>query len=629
MVFMLSLVLPTMTMPENRTHHAVPDYSQVERKDIPDEYTWRTEDIYPSVEEWKKEKARVHEMMEKVEKMASDWTSSPGKMLALLELTNKIRLDGERLFYYTFFQNDTDMTNHLFQQMKGDIQGFYVQIDARLSFMKTDILKLGKETFDRYVQTEPGLKTYTFPVEKILRGKAHVLPPGQEKIYSLSGLFSNAPQKIFEIINNVEIPKPEVQLPDGTKIVVDFANYSRYKEDKNRATRALVMKAFLENRKKFENTFAALLDAGVKQHLFNARTHKFDDCLEASLYEDNIDPAVYHKLIQLVRGNLEPLHRYIKLKQEMLGLDETRYEDMYASAVKSVDKTYTFEEARRIILKMMKVLGKEYTTALSKAFTGGWIDRYPHKSKSSLVYSADLYGVHPYVKLNYNGTYSDFSTLAHELGHAMHSYLSANEQHFATFQYPPFLAEIAATFNESILLNYLLEHEKDDRFKLFILDSYLRQMRSAVYVQTLLAEFELAIHRRVEAGKTLTAKWLNEKYLELARFYYGHDKGIINVEDYVRLEWSIVPHFYYGYYVYTYSTGIIASTALSDLVLKGKKADRERYLTLLKAGGSRFPMDTLKRAGVDMTTEMPYQAAFKRFGHLVSEMERIVQQLKK
>jgi oligoendopeptidase F len=607
----------------------VPDYSSTPRKDIPVEYTWGVEDIFPDEATWKKEKVRVTGLLDKIDKLSADWTASSSKMLAMFKLLEEIQKNGIKLYYYANLQSDMDMGNAKFQKMKGEMRNLFVQFGAKTSFRRSDLLKLGKEKFQRCLVEEPGLKPYAFGVEQVLRTRDHVLPQDQEKIISLSGLFSGSMSRAAGILNNVDVPKPEVTLSDGTKVTLNYANYVKYRGSKNRADRSLVIKSIWENQKKFENTFAVLFDGGMKQHLFNARVRNYKDCLEAALFGNNIDPAVYHNLIKATRANLGPLHRYFKLKQELLGLKTLKYEDMYASSVKSVDRVYTYDESETIILKMMKVLGKDYTEGLKLAFDNRWIDRYPNKNKQGGAYSSGVYGVHPFIKMNYDGTYNNVSTLAHELGHAMHSYFSQKTQPFATSGYASFLAEIASTFNENILMNYLLEHEKDDLFKLYILDAYFQNIKGTLYRQVQFAEFELAMHRRVEAGQTLTADWLNKKYLELTRFYYGHDEGVCEVGDYIESEWSSVPHFFLNYYVYTYSTGMICSTALAEMVLNGKAREKEKYLDFLKAGGSRYPLDTLKLAGVDITTDKPFQAAFKRFNRLLDEMEKIVKHLKK
>jgi oligoendopeptidase F len=629
MVFLLLLALNRPVMAGDQTQSKIPDYSLTERKDIPVEYTWRVEDIYPDMEACKKDKALVNELVNQLAKMSNDWTTSPQKMLTLLELKDRIEIIGEKLQTYASLQNDTDLSNPVYQQLRGEIENLFIRYRTIISFIEPDILKLGEESFTQNLQKEPGLQPYVFNIEKILKTKAHVLPAEQEEIYSYSGLFSETPAKASAILNNVEMPAPVITLSNEGKITLNLANYIRYRSVKNRSDRALVMETYWKNHKQFENTFAVLLDGAMKQHLFNARIHNYSDCLEARLSQDNIDPMVYHKLIRSVRDNLKPLHRYLKLKQELLGLDRFKYEDIYASAVKSIEKTYTFEEAQQIILDMMKLLGKDYQAGLLKAFKDRWIDRYANKNKESGYYSSSVYGVHPYIKMNYNGTYETVSMLAHELGHTMHSYFANQAQHYTNSQYSNFLAEIASTFNESILVDYLLKHETDDLFKLYILDAFLQQVKGTIYRQVHFAEFELAMHRQVEDGKTLTADWLNKKYLELARYYYGHDQGVTEVGDYIRNEWAGIPHFFLNYYVYTYSTGMIASTALSQMVLTGSETEKEKYLDFLKAGGSNYSLEILKQAGVDITTDKPYQMAFQRFNQLVSEMETIVRQLKK
>ncbi len=613
----------------NNEEAKIKDYSLTDRKDIPVEFKWKVEDIFATIDDWKKEKNRIAGLLPQVDEKAKNWTSTPQNMVDFFDMLTELQISMGKLSVYASLQSDADLANPEFQQLKGEVQALYVQMGTKLSFLQPDILALGSEKFTQYVQQEPRLKPYEFPVQRILRTKDHVLPADQQKIVSYAGLFTSVTGKTAGILNDVDMPAPEVTLANGEKTILNQANYYRYRADKNPENRSIVMRTFWKNHKQFENTFAALFDGAMKQHLFNVKIRNYSDCLEASLFEENIDPAVYHKLIESVRANLEPLHRYIKIKQELLGLEKFKYEDIYASSVKSVDKVYSMAEAKDIITKMMTILGKEYSDPLREALDKGWIDWFPNKNKQTGAYSNGIYGVHPFIKMNYDGNYSELSTLAHELGHAMHSYFSNKTQHFANSDYSSFLAEIASTFNENILMDYLLKYEKDDMLKLYILDAYMQQVKGTIYRQTQFAEFELAMHRYVEQGNTLTPQWLNNKYLELARYYYGHDKGVCQVDDYIQNEWAGIPHFFLNYYVFNYSTGMIASSALSEMVLKGKNPEREKYLTFLKAGASKYTLDTLKTAGVDITTDKPYQSAFTFFNQLVSEMEKIVQRLKK
>ncbi|MCK5055538.1 MAG: oligoendopeptidase F [Candidatus Aminicenantes bacterium] len=627
MVLTAALLLPVSAETKSKTE--IPDFSTTARKDVPVEYTWKIADIYPTMAAWEKAKEETVKKTGKIDGMAEEWISSPQKMLAFLELLGDVRQNAMKLFSYASHQANADLGNPLFQQMKGQLQMIFVRMQSKLAFMNDDILKLGEEKFSEYLKAEPGLAPYAFNIEQTLRMEKHILPTDRQRVASLTGLFSGAMQKASKMLNDVEIPAPEITLPDGKKIVLNHANYIKYRASKNPAERALAMNNYWKNHKKFENTLAILLDSGMKQHLFNARIHKYTDCLEARLFHENIDPQVYHNLIKSTKENLAPLYRYLTLKKEILGFDKYKYEDIYASAVKSVEKLYPWDEAETIILKMMRPLGKDYRRGLEMAFNDRWIDRYGNKGKETGAYSGGLYGVHPFVKMNYNGSYETLSTLAHELGHAMHSHFSNKKQPFAMAQYSAFLAEIASTFNENLLMEHLLKMEKDDLFKLFILDGFINRFRGTVYRQTLFAEFELEMHRQVEKGQTLTSEWLNKKYLEITRLYYGHDKGIVEVGDFIQNEWSGIPHFYLNYYVFTYATGMIASQALTEMVLNGGEAEREKYLDFLKAGGSRYPLDTLKLAGVDMTTTAPAEAAFKRFDRMVSQMEKIVKRLKK
>lgn len=630
--FALILTIVLMTISQNlfsQTDKKIPDYSMTERKDIPVEFTWKIEDLYPNDDAWKSDKDAAVDMISKVDALQKSWTESSSNMLSMLELISDINKKSGVLYAYASHQSAADIGDTKFQKMEGELQSIFVNYYAKLSFINPDILALGKDKLDTYFSQEPKLKPYSFMLYDILRSKEHILPEEQQKIVSMTGLFSGIPSKTANMLNDMELPSVDVKLSDGSKVTLNYANYVKFRGDKDPTNRSLVMREFWNNMKNFENTFSILQDGAVKNHLFNAKVKKFENCLDAKLFNDNIPREVYTNLIKSVKENLDPLHRYLKLKQKLLKLDKYRYEDIYASAVPSVEKIYTFKESENLIKESMKPLGDEYQSALDEAYKNRWMDIYPNKNKESGAYSGGVYGVHPYVKLNYNGEYESVSTVAHELGHAMHSYFSNKYQPFVTSDYTIFLAEIASTFNENMLMEYMLKNETDDMYKLFILDAYLDQVRGTLYRQTLFADFELAMHEKVEEGKTLTADWLNEKYLSLTREYYGHDKGVTQVDDYIQREWSRIPHFFYNFYVFQYSTGIISSMALAEMVLNGSEKERDAYINMLKSGGKDFSINILKEAGVDMTTKEPYEKAFKRFDYLVSEMEKIMARLNK
>lgn len=613
----------------NAQDKVIPDFSNTERSAVPKEYKWKIEDIYATKELWRADLEHVKQTSDKIDDMAKTWTASAANMLAMLNLINDISLKGEKVYSYASHESNMDLGNTELIAMKGEVENFFVQFGAKLSFMESDILALGEARFNEYLKAEPKLDIYKFGMQKTFRNKDHILPSEQQKIVSLTGLFSGTANEAYGVFSNVEMPHADVTLSDGKKVELNVANYMKHRGSKIQADRSIVMKGFWENQKKYENTFASLLNGEIKSHWFGAQVGKYNSSLEARLYPTAIDLSVYTELIKAVNDHLGSLQKFLTLKKKMLKLENYSYDDIYASAVKSVSKTYTYDEAKQIIIKTLEPLGKNYTDIVLKAFNEGWIDIYPNKGKESGAYSSGLYGVHPFIKMNYNGNYNALTTLIHELGHTMHSYYSDKTQPYATSNYETFLAEIASTFNENLLMQYILKNETDELFKIYILDQYLDNARATIFRQTLFAEFELAMHQRVESGQSLTAEFLNAKYLELTKKYYGEDKGVMKVPDYIQTEWSYIPHFYMNYYVFQYSTGLIASMALSEMVTNGKDAERQRYIGMLSAGGKDYPLNILREAGVDMTKPEAYNAAFANFDKLVAQMETLYNKLEK
>lgn len=602
----------------------IPDYSHLERTGVPEEFKWNVTDAYAGIDEWEEDKTQLLKMIDAIDEMEKNWTASPAKMFTLLNHLDEVEMKEYRLYVYAGLLVDTDMGNSRFQSIKGEIQTIDVNLSSRLTFVNPGILKLGQAKIREYMEADPRLRIYEITFDNVLRMKKHILPSDKEGIVAQTGLFSGAPGKAAGMLNDLDIPSPAVTLSDGKKIRLNTAAYSRHRGSKNAEDRRKVMRTFWKHRAGFRNTHAVLLDAAIKNHFFNARVHRYKNCLDAALYPKNIHPDVYHTLVRTVKENLGPLHRYLKLKARLLGLIKMNYDDIYASCVPDVDKIYTMEEAKNILIEAMRPLGSDYIDVLSRGLNGGWMDIYPNKGKRSGAYSnGSIYNVHPYVLMNYNGKFSHVSTLAHEFGHALHSWYSNKMQPFPLSHYSIFLAEIASTFNENLLVEYMVKTETDNLVKLYILDQHLEGIRGTLYRQALFADFELAMHREVEKGKTLTHDWLNENYLRLTRLFYGHNEEVVTVDDYIKNEWLGIPHFYYNFYVYQYSTGIVASTALAEMVLSGGESERLRYLGLLKAGGSRYPLDTLKEAGVDLTTSEPIEIAIARFDETVARMESL------
>lgn len=608
----------------------IPDFSQTGRNNVPAAFKWKVADIYPDADTWKKEKALLLDMMDQVAAMEKDWLSSPGHMLRLLDLTSDIDKKDNRLHTYTSLHADTDMAASKWQAMKGELHSARVNFNTRMAFMEPDILKLGEEKVNQFIAAEPGLEVHRDYLESVLRLKKHYLSTDKEQIIAQTGLFSGATAKAASMLNDVDIPAPQITLSTGERIKLTTAAYVRHRDSRVRQDRVKVMRRHWKHRAKFKNTHAALLDGAMKSHFFSTRVRKYDNCLHAALFPNKIDTGVYHNLVDTVENNLKPLHRYMNLKARLLKLDDLKYEDIYASSIPSVDKTFTIEEAKQLVIDAMKPMGSDYAEPLEKGFDAGWMDIYPNKGKRSGAYSnGSVYDVHPYVLMNYNGTFNHVSTLAHEYGHALHSWFSNKFQPYPLSNYPIFLAEVASTFNETLLVHHMLRHESDNLFKLYILDRYLDEFRGTLYRQTLFSHFELAMHEHVEKGQTLTPDWLDKTYLNLTRKYYGHKEGVMKVDKYIEAEWSGIPHFYYNFYVYQYSTGIAAATALANGVLNGGREERDKYLTFLKSGCSKYPLETLIQAGVDLTDPQPIRSALDIFDGTVTRMEEILKEVTK
>ncbi len=625
----LSLAL-TLAALQAQDAKQVPDYSGTERAQVPEAFKGRFTDIYPSQEAWRKELGALKAALGNLEGLAQRWTASPKAMADLLEWNAAIQQRVQRLGAYASLQSDMDMSDSLFQSMKGEAQDLGVTLASRLTFMDPDVLALGQAKVEAYLQAEPRLAPFRVGLLRVLRMRNHVIPAGEERVAALAASFADGPSKASGILNDMDMPRPTLTLSTGEKVVLNTATYQRLRGSKVMEDRRNVMEAYWTGQKAFENTQAALMDANVKTHIFDARVHGYGSCLEASLFPNAIDPSVYRNLVSTVKANLGPLHRLLRLRKRMLGLQEMHYGDIYASAVASVNRVFTYDQAQDLVLKATAPLGPDYAKHLNAALSNRWVDVYPNKGKQSGAYSTDsTYGFHPYVKLNYDGTYNGVSTLAHELGHSMHSVHSDAAQPFPTANYPTFLAEIASTFNENLLMHHLLKTDASDAFKLYVLDSYVEQLRGTLYRQGLFADFELAMHEQAEKGQSLSPEWLNRKYLELTRLYYGHDQGVVKVDDYIQTEWSSIPHFYMDFYVFQYATSMAASMALTEAVLKEGEPARARYIKFLQAGNSRFPLDTLREAGVDFNTPKPVEEALKAFDRLVGEMEVIQTRLEK
>jgi len=520
------------------------------------------------------------------------------------------------------YDQDTKVPASLELNQRGSLLG--TRFSEVISFLRPEILALGRERVDAYLKAEPSLAIYRHPLDDILRRAEHTRSAGEEEIIAAAGLVTDTPYELYGILANADTPWPTVKLADGTEARLDQAGYTKYRAALNRDDRKKVFDEFWGTWKKYERTFGVSLYSQVKRDQFYAKVRRYPNALASALDDNRIPEEVYRTLVKEANAGLPTLHRYFRLRGKLLGVKDLRYYDIYPTMVKT-DKHYSIADAKRLVLEATAPLGPEYVKVVDKGFSTRWMDVYPRPGKRSGAYSnGAAYDVHPYVLMNYNDDYESVSTLAHEFGHAMHSYLANTAQPFATADYSIFLAEIASTLNEALLLEKMLKEAKSDDEKLFYLGQALESLRGTFYRQTMFAEFELKIHEMVAAGEALTGARFTEIYGDLLRRYHGHDQGVLKIDDEYTVEWAYIPHFYYNFYVYQYATSLAASSLIADRILAGEKGAADVYLGLLKAGGSDYPFDLLKAAGVDLTSPAPYRSLVARMDRIMDQIEAIL-----
>ncbi len=599
------------------------------REELPEKYKWNLTDLYSSDASWKQEKDRLQVDMQQIAAYKGKLTQSSSMLLEALELNNKIVKDMVRLSSYASMKSDQDTRVTKYAGMKQELQQLFSAYGALTSYIEPELLLLQEEQIDTFIAEEKALATYKFYLSDLLRKRAHTGSEEVEKVLAYSSLMSGNAATIFSTFSNAEFPHAVIDI-NGQPVTLNAANFALYRASEDREIRSKVFEAYFNQLNKFQRTFGTQLYGNINAALFTTKARNYNSTLERALDAGNIPTEVFHNLIKNVNGNLETFHRYLNLRKRMMGVDTLHYYDLYAPLVEKVDLAYTVDESVDNILKSLKPLGSDYVNVSKKAFEERWIDMYPNEGKRSGAYSnGSAYDVHPYILMNYNGKYNDMSTLTHELGHTMHSYLTNKKQHFANANYSIFVAEVASTLNEELLNDYMLQQIKDDKTKLAILGNYLEGAKGTLFRQTQFAEFEAMIHDKVSKGEALTGEDFDKMYLALTRKYYGHDKNVCIVDDNVKSEWSYIPHFYYNFYVYQYATSFTASTALSEKVLKGTDLDRKRYLDFLASGSTKYPVELLVDAGVDMNTSEPFDLTIAKINEVMTEMEAILTRMGK
>jgi oligoendopeptidase F len=591
------------------------------REEIDPRYKWKLEDIYRQEEDWEQDFEQLKEQTKEIESCKDSLGESAAGLLNTLRLLETIERRLENLFVYAKMRKDEDNTNPHYQTLFDRAQGLMVQVQSATSFVVPGIIAIPEDRLRDYISEESELELYKKFFDELLRQKEHILSPAEEKILAMSADLSIAPRNIFSMFNNADIKFPVIKDENGEEIELTKGRYARFMESSDRRVRKEAFTGLYDSYTKMRNTLASTLSSSIKSDVFYARARKYDSALQASLDGDKISPQVYDNLIESVHKNLAYMYRYMQLRQKMLGLDELHMYDIYTPLVPEFKMEVDYDKAKSMILQALDPLGERYLADLKTGLESGWIDVYENQGKTSGAYSWGSYDSHPYVLLNYDNKLDDVFTLAHEMGHSMHSFYSNQAQPYIYSQYSIFVAEVASTVNESLLIDYLLKKSSDRREKMYLLNHYLEQFRGTVFRQTMFAEFEKMVHDRVEAGQALTPDALCEMYRDLNALYYG-PQVILDKE--IEMEWARIPHFYSAFYVYKYATGFSAATAIKQMILEEGQAAVDRYLQFLSSGSSDYPISLLQKAGVDLDTPEPVDKALQYFAQLLGELEALV-----
>ncbi|MBE3574890.1 MAG: oligoendopeptidase F [Firmicutes bacterium] len=590
------------------------------RDQIPAQFKWRLEDIYASAQDWERDAARLQDVISHISRWEGHLGESGDSLLACLQENDTLGLLAERLFAYARMRRDEDNGDTAAQALADRATSLLVRAQSATAFIVPEILSVPAATIRGFIAQKAELKVYEHFLENILRMRPHTLSTAEERIVAESGEVLGAPQNIFTLLNNADLRFPSVRDEHGQMVEITHGRFIRLMESPDRRVRRETFQGLYQTYEKQRNTLAALLTSSIKKDIFLARVHRYPSALAAALDQDNVPVPVYDSLLEAVHESLPLVYRYVELRRRMLDLDQVHMYDLYVPLVRGADKTFTYEEAVEAVQNAVRPLGPEYGRVFESAFRSGWIDVFENRGKTSGAYSWGTYGVHPFVLMNFQGNLDSVFTLAHEMGHSMHSYFSDTNQAFVNSHYSIFVAEVASTVNELLLTAHLLRELTDRQQRMWVLNYHLEQFRTTVFRQTMFAEFEKITHERAEAGEALTADDLCRIYAGLNRTYYGPD-AVIDPE--IAMEWARIPHFYTAFYVYQYATGFSAATALYQQILEEGQPAVERYLRFLRSGGSDYPINLLRQAGVDMASPDTVRRALQVFGSLLDQMEEL------
>ena len=591
-----------------------------QRCDIPEKDKWAIEDIYPTDAAWEQDLAKARGYAEKIASYKGLLSTDSAKLLEYLRLDDDMTVVLEALVNYAQRRNDEDTRDAKYQDMVSRMEMLFVDISGASAFVTPELLSIDDETMERFFRERPEMELYRLCIDRVRRRRAHILSEAEERIMALTGEMTGSPDNIFSMFNDADLKFPDATDKDGNKHQVTHGSYIPLMHSNDRELRKSAFESLYGVYENFRNTSAAVLSSQVKCLTFRARARNYENTLQAALDGNEVPVEVYKQLIEAVHENMHYMYKYVKLRKKLLGVDELHAYDLYAPIVSDIEVKIPFEQAKQEVYDSLAPMGEDYRAIFSQGIKDRWIDVYENEGKRSGAYSAGA-RVHPYVLLNHKDTLDSEFTLAHEMGHAIHSYLSNKNQPVVYADYVIFVAEVASTCNESLLMQHLLKITTDKKRRAYLINYFLEQFRTTLYRQTMFAEFELMINEKAENGESLTADVMCELYRKLNLLYYGED---IVIDHELDMEWARIPHFYYNYYVYQYATGFSAAIALSQRILKeGAPAVRD-YIGFLSGGCSRDPISLLRGAGVDMTSTKPVTDALKLFGELIDEMEELM-----
>lgn len=596
-----------------------------ERSEIEEQYKWDLSPLYESDEAWEKDLPCIDECVKELVAYEGKLTKSPAVLKEFYEKNNAFERKLSNIYEYTMLRKSEDNRAEAAQVMSAKAMGKLYQAIAQLSFVDPELLSMSDEKFDSFVNA-PELAEYKHLLEDLKRSKAHTLTQAEEKILSGMGEIKGAPGDIADALQDADLKFDPIINKDGEEMEVSGANYILLQENSDRDIREKAFRSFYKTYKEHINTFTATYSSNVKGDAFMARTRNYNSAREMSMSQNNIPESVYDSLVETVHDCMPAMYRYVALRKKMLGVDELHYYDVYAPLVGDLDLKYSWDEAKEMVKTAVKPLGEEYGKNVQRAFDERWVDVFPNTGKSGGAYSAGTYDSNPYIMMNFTGTLDSVSTIAHEMGHSQHTLLSSTHQPSHYADYTLFVAEIASTVNENLLIEQLLKQDIDDKTRMYLLNQYMENFKGTVFRQTMFAEFEKLAHEEVEKGGALSSEWLCKTYEDLVKLYFGPD---MVMDEEVRYEWARIPHFYRSFYVYVYATGYCSAAALSEAILKEGDPAVKRYLEFLSMGGSQYPLDELKHAGVDLTTPAPIAQALKKFESIVKDAEETYARLTK